>query len=145
VAAPCCCCCCDEVVGRCILKKAGSCSTWLPLLAGAAADSLPPFEPLPTPKTKTHHPAAKDQNHTRKRRTKRCIPFQAIHPRFTTAGGGAITLSFTPSKKLRTNDISPTDTSLDDLFYLPLSCNFFKELGLMDLLLGVLNMFLPNS
>jgi hypothetical protein len=49
-----------------VLKKASSYSTLFPFLASVAPNSLPPFEPLPTPKTKTHHPIAIDQNHTKK-------------------------------------------------------------------------------
>jgi hypothetical protein len=54
-------------------------------MAGAAANSLPPFEPLPTPKTKTDHPT--DQNHI-EREGPKDAPSQAIHPPFSTAGGG---------------------------------------------------------
>jgi hypothetical protein len=57
---------CDEVVGHFVLKKVSSYSTLLPFLASVAPNSLPPSEPLPTPKTKTHHPIAIDQNHTKK-------------------------------------------------------------------------------
>ncbi len=102
MATPCCYCYCDAVVGHCVLKKAGSCSTWLPLLAGAVANSLPPFEPLPTPKTKTHHPTAIDQNHIEREEPKDAYPpKQSIH-HSKQQEEGAITLSFTPSKKLKT-------------------------------------------
>jgi len=52
------------------------------------ANSLPPFEPLPTPKTKNPSSYCYRSKSYRKRRTKRCIPSQAIHPPSSTAGGG---------------------------------------------------------
>jgi hypothetical protein len=72
-------------------------------LAGAVANSLPPFEPLPTPKTKTHHPTAIDQNHIEREEPKDAYPpKQSIHHSQQQEEEGAITLSFTPSKKLKT-------------------------------------------
>jgi hypothetical protein len=63
---------------------------------------LPPFEPLPTPKTKTHHPAAIDQIIQEREQPKDAYPSkQSIH-HSQQQEEGAITLSFTPSKKLRT-------------------------------------------
>jgi hypothetical protein len=67
------------------------------------ANSLPPFEPLPTPKTKTHHPTAIDQNHIEREEPKDAYPpKQFIHHSQQQEEEGAITLSFTPSKNLKT-------------------------------------------